>query len=305
MEALIDQFLTSLRVEGGLATNTLHAYRRDLGKLHHYLKKVGVDHPSRVSKSDLVGFLEDLQHQNLSASSVSRCLAGLRGFFRFLHTDFGFPDLLPQFPSPPAKWSRLPKILSETEVTSLLELPSGPKPESHRNSAMVELLYATGLRASELINLEMLHVNLEVGYVLATGKRDKQRIVPMGEKARERLEAYCLHFRAALLRHRSSLALFVTRRGTSLTRQGFWKILRARALQARISKRITPHMLRHSFATHLLAHGADLRSVQMMLGHANISTTQIYTHVERHRLKWVHDELFPRKKASRNSPEKI
>ncbi len=160
---------------------------------------------------------------------------------------------------------------------------------------MLELLYATGLRVSELVGLDYTRVNLDVGYVLVSGKGDKQRVVPMGEPARRKLETYLEGARAALLKGRTSPSLFVTRRGGALTRQGFWKLLRARARQARIATPISPHMLRHSFATHLLDHGADLRSVQAMLGHADIATTQIYTHVERARLKQLHRDLFPRK----------
>ena len=182
------------------------------------------------------------------------------------------------------------------EVTSLLELPENESPEELRDGAMTELLYATGLRVSELINVDLAQVNLEVGHVLATGKRDKQRIVPIGETARRKIERYCQKARPVLLKQNNSSALFITRRGKPMTRQSFWIILRRRALRAGINKRISPHMLRHSFATHLLDHGADLRAVQMMLGHADISTTQIYTHVEQRRLKEVHATYFPRTK---------
>ena len=184
-------------------------------------------------------------------------------------------------------------------MTALLELPVGQGPEDVRDSAMVELMYAAGLRVSELIALDLSAVNLEVGSVLATGKRDKQRMVPIGEVARRKLEDWCRDVRPVLLKGRTSAALFVTRRGAAMTRQSFWNILRLRARRAGIHKPISPHMLRHSFATHLLEHGADLRAVQMMLGHANIATTQIYTHVERTRLKQVHTECFPRKHRRR------
>ena len=196
---------------------------------------------------------------------------------------------------------RLPKTLSEGEVTNLLELPVSQGNEDLRDSAMVELLYATGLRVSELIGLELSNLNLEIGYVLATGKRDKQRVVPIGDKARNILQHYLTSARPAILKKKLSKALFITRLGRSFTRQGFWKLLRARAKRAGIFKSLSPHMLRHSFATHLLEHGADLRSVQMMLGHASITTTQIYTHVEQARLKRIHTELFPRKRRRANS----
>jgi integrase/recombinase XerD len=197
--------------------------------------------------------------------------------------------------SVPRPWARLPRILTQSDVTRLLELPDGTKPEDKRDAAMVELLYATGLRVSELVSLELAHVNLTVGYVLAHGKGSKQRVVPLGEMARRKVDAYLTTARSALIKGRPSPHVFVTRRGGRFTRQGFWKMLRARAMRAGISKAIFPHMLRHSFATHLLDHGADLRSVQVMLGHAQISTTQIYTHVERERLKRLHTDFFPRK----------
>jgi integrase/recombinase XerD len=177
----------------------------------------------------------------------------------------------------------------------LLDVPAHSTPEDQRDRAMIELLYATGLRVSELVSIETLQVNFEVGYLRVTGKGSKQRIVPMGEPARRLLLTYVESVRPRLLKHRSSRFLFVSRRGTPLTRQAFWKTLRARAQRAGVSKSVFPHMLRHSFATHLLGGGADLRSVQTMLGHADIATTQIYTHVERERLKEVHATFFPRR----------
>lgn len=201
----------------------------------------------------------------------------------------------------PRPWVKLPRTLTQNEVTKLLELADGSRPEEQRNAAMVELLYATGLRVSELVNLELSQLNLAVGYVLASGKGAKQRVVPIGDLARRKVGAYLETARGMLVKRRESPNVFVTRRGGKLTRQGFWKLLRLRARRAGMSKPISPHMLRHSFATHLLDHGADLRSVQAMLGHARISTTQIYTHVERKRLKRLHSTLFPRKQRRRAS----
>ena len=302
MDDLIDQYLTNLRVEGGVAGNTVHAYRRDLEKLQAYLALQGMTNPLDVPPH-LTGFLNHLRAQQLSPASVSRCLAAIRGFYRFLSTEHGAPEVLSQLPGAPKQWTKLPKTLSESDVTALLELPVGQGLEDIRDSAMVELMYAAGLRVSELISLPLSAVNVEVGYVQATGKREKQRLVPIGELARRKLVAYCREVRPALLKGRSTPALFVTRRGAPMTRQSFWTILRKRAFRAGIHKPISPHMLRHSFATHLLEHGADLRAVQMMLGHVNIATTQIYTHVEHKRLKQVHDERFPRKRR-RGSPGK-
>jgi len=297
---LVEQFLSAIQVEQGLAQNSLAAYRRDLRKFIQYMERMGMVDPSQFTKRDFTGFLEELRLQDLSPASVARCLAALRGFYKFLHAEHGYSDLVSQLPTAPKKWQRLPKVLTESEVTGILELPLGNSPEELRDAAMVEVLYATGLRVSELIRLEMTHVNMEVGYIMATGKRDKQRIVPIGDKARQLMELYCRQARQTILKNRISTSLFVTRRGTYLTRQGFWKILRIRAKRAGIRKDISPHMVRHSFATHLLEHGADLRAVQMMLGHANIATTQIYTHVEHSRLKRVHDQLFPRKQRNRS-----
>lgn len=298
-DALVDRYLVDLRVEAGLAGNTLEAYRRDLQKLQDFLTARAIRNPAGVTRPVLSEFLAHLRRANLSPASTARCMAALRGFFRFLCRErFLQANPLLNLKTPRA-WVRLPKVLSQAEVSRLLELPEGPQPEGTRDAAMVELLYATGLRVSELINLDVAHVNLSVGYVLASGKGAKQRVVPIGEAARQRLEAYLEQARAALIKGRLIRHLFVTRRGGKLTRQGFWKALRARARRAGIIKPLSPHMLRHSFATHLLDRGADLRSVQMMLGHARITTTQIYTHVERERLKRVHADLFPRKQRRR------
>lgn len=294
LDYLLNHYITILRAERGLAANTLAAYRRDLGKFQLYCKQRNLQDPQELTTQSVLGFLEFLREQDLSPTSVARCMAAIRGFCRFLTMEMGLPDVLAQIPRSPKQWLKLPKTLTETEITRLLDLPPGDGPEELRDVAMVELLYATGLRVSELINVDLAKVNVEVGHVLATGKRDKQRVVPMGEAARKRIEQYCQEARPLLLKENNASALFVTRRGTAMTRQSFWTILRRRALRAGITKRISPHMLRHSFATHLLDHGADLRAVQMMLGHADIATTQIYTHVEQRRLKEVHSKHFPR-----------
>ncbi|MDA0738310.1 MAG: site-specific tyrosine recombinase XerD [Nitrospirae bacterium] len=294
LDYLLNDYITIMRAERGLATNTLEAYRRDLGKFQRYCKEKNLQAPNELTTQFVLGFLEFLRNLALSATSVARCMAAIRGFCRFLTTEKGIPDVLAQIPRSPKQWLKLPKTLTEAEITRLLDLPPGKGPEELRDVAMVELLYATGLRVSELISVDLAKVNVEVGHVLATGKRDKQRVVPMGEAARKKIEQYCQEARPFLLKQNNSSALFVTRRGTAMTRQSFWGILRRRALRAGITKRIYPHMLRHSFATHLLDHGADLRAVQMMLGHADIATTQIYTHVEQRRLKEMHTAHFPR-----------
>lgn len=295
MEQLVERYLNDLRIEAGLASNTLEAYRRDLQKLQRYLELEGMEDPTQVTRQTVSGFLVHLKRSRLSAASSARCLAALRGFYRFLRKEH-LTDHDPLLTvGRPRSWTRLPRTLTQRDVALLLELPIGTEPEAVRDAAMVELLYATGLRVSELVNLEFAQLNLAVGYVLAIGKGSKQRVVPIGEMARRKVQRYLDAARPRLLKARQSANVFVSRRGKKLTRQGFWKMLRGWARRAGISKRISPHMLRHSFATHLLEHGADLRSVQAMLGHARISTTQIYTHVERERLKRLHTEFFPRK----------
>jgi integrase/recombinase XerD len=297
--ALLDRYLEELRIEAGLARNTLEAYRRDLLKFLRYLGEAGVENPAAVTRQIMTGFLAELSRVKLAAASTARCLAALRGFYRFLCRE----RLVSRNPllniEAPRAWKRVPKTLSQREVEGLLDGLRGTRPEDHRDAAMIELLYATGLRVSELVNLDVAQVNLSIGYVLAAGKGSKQRVVPIGDMARSKLVTYLDVARPALLKQRPASALFVSRRGGKLTRQGFWKLLRHRAIRAGITARISPHILRHSFATHLLEHGADLRSVQAMLGHARISTTQIYTHVERERLKRLHTRHFPRKRRDR------
>ncbi|MFM7842274.1 MAG: site-specific tyrosine recombinase XerD [Nitrospira sp.] len=295
MQGLIDRYLGTLRIEGGVARNTLESYRNDLRKLHLFLKALRISDPARVSRQLITDFVGSLTQDKLSPASTGRCLSAVRGLFGFLSRE----RLIRLSPvtdvTVPRRWLRLPKTLTADEVDRLLRVAASNTPEDVRDAAMLELLYATGLRVSELVGLEQAQVNLTVGYVLVQGKGSKQRVVPMGEPARRKLDAYLEAVRPVLLKKRTSPHVFVTRRGGRLTRQGFWKLLRARVRQAQITKPVSPHMLRHSFATHLLDHGADLRSVQAMLGHADIATTQIYTHVERARLKQLHRDRFPRK----------
>lgn len=294
LDPLAERYLRHLRVEGGLSVNTVEAYRRDLSKFQSYMQCTGAVPLRQLTAETVTGFLRSLHEAKLSRASSVRCLSAIRGWFRFLMQEkmieespaIGLPSI--------ARGVRLPKTLSQHEVTALLDLAAVPSLEDLRDRAMVELLYATGLRVSELVTAEVAQVNLDVGYLRVTGKGAKQRVVPMGEGARQLLRQYVDEARPKLLKQRASRYVFVSRRGGPLTRQGFWKLLRLRAQRAGITRVLSPHMLRHSFATHLLEGGADLRSVQVMLGHANIVTTQIYTHVERGRLKRVHDACFPR-----------
>jgi integrase/recombinase XerD len=294
LHPLAERYLSRLRVEGGLSLNTIEAYRRDLTKFHSYLNRIGVVPIGPLTSETLTGFLRSMQEAQLSRASSLRCLSAIRGWLQFLMRE----RIIQENPTiglvPISRGVRLPQTLSQQDVTALLDLGAVPTPEDLRDRAMLELLYATGLRVSELVMAEVALVNLDVGYLRVTGKGAKQRLVPMGERARQLLGQYVSEARPLLLKKRASRYMFVSRRGGPLTRQAFWKLLRHRALRAGIRQIISPHMLRHSFATHLLEGGADLRSVQVMLGHADIATTQIYTHIERGRLKRVHDKYFPR-----------
>jgi integrase/recombinase XerD len=301
-DALVERYLHHLRVEGGLSRNTIEAYRRDLDKFQHYLRGRNIGQLRQVTPDTVRNFLGSLHALKLSAVSSARCLSAVRGWLRFLHEERVI-DAHPALDvSAARRGTRLPKALSAEEVAALLNVPAQATAEDRRDRVMLELLYATGLRVSELVSLELAQVNFDVGYVRVTGKGSKQRIVPMGEPAQRLLLEYVEVIRPQLLRQRQSRILFLSRRGSLLTRQAFWKSLRARAQRAGLNKTVSPHMLRHSFATHLLGGGADLRSVQTMLGHADIATTQIYTHVERERLKQVHARFFPRQARSKTKP---
>jgi integrase/recombinase XerD len=301
-DPLVERYLNHLRVEGGLSRNTIEAYRRDLAKFQGYLHQQEVGRVQEVSSETIRRFLASLQAAQLSQVSSARCLSAVRGWLRFLRQERIIHENPALDVAAGHRGIRLPKTLSPREVMGLLELPAKPTPEDQRDHVMLELLYATGLRVSELIAVETAHVNFDVGYLRVTGKGSKQRMVPMGEPARRLLHRYVELVRPQLLKQRLSRFLFVSRRGRLLTRQAFWKTLRLRAQRAGLTKPISPHMLRHSFATHLLSGGADLRSVQTMLGHADIATTQIYTHVERERLKEVHARFFPRQARRKTKP---
>lgn len=294
LDPLVERYLGQLRVEGGLSLNTLEAYRRDLSKLQTFLVQQRAAMGQAIAPQQLAGFLSSLKYQPLSSASMARTISTLRGWFRFLVRE-GFLSVSPmQDLSVARRAVRLPKTLTMAEVTALLDLPPLPTLEDQRDRTMLELMYASGLRVSELVSAELARLDLGMGCLRILGKGSKERMVPIGETAREALAQYVDHVRPGFLNRRPSHAIFVSRRGGPLTRQAFWKIVNRRAKRAGIVKPISPHMLRHSFATHLLEGGADLRSVQAMLGHANIATTQIYTHVDRSRLKQVHRQFFPR-----------
>ncbi|HEX7230109.1 MAG TPA: site-specific tyrosine recombinase XerD [Candidatus Binatia bacterium] len=292
----IDAFLSMVAVEKGLAWNTVQAYGRDLAKLANYLEARGISSWREVDATQIRSFIGSLRATGLSSRTVARHGVTVRQLLSFLQAEGRIrPALLPAFSLPRAP-RKLPQILSAEDVRKLLAQPVATKPLGARDRAMLEILYASGLRVSELVTLQSTQVNFQGDYLIIKGKGGKTRAVPFGRWARERLSEYLNGSRRALLKGRSSAYVFVTRSAKPLTRQGFWKLIRAYALAAGIDKRVTPHTLRHSFATHLLEGGADLRSVQAMLGHADISTTQIYTHVDGARLKKVHREHHPRER---------
>lgn len=291
-DLISDQFLNHLRVEKGLAKNSVESYARDLMNFLSFLETKALS-PLRASQDDLMDFISHLAGR-LSVRSIARNISALKGFYRFLVSEGEIATNPARLLTAPKLPRRLPGVLSRREVERLLTQPDATTSRGDRDRAMLELLYATGLRVSELIQLKIPNVNLEAGFVRTLGKGSKERMVPVGAKALEALKNYLGHGRPGLLKRRSSSYLFLSPRGKAMTRQGFWKIIKRYGLKAGIRKELTPHSLRHSFASHLLECGADLRSVQIMLGHSDISTTQIYTHVTRERLKEIHQKYHPR-----------
>jgi integrase/recombinase XerD len=288
----LDRYLESLAVERGLSRNTVDGYRNDLTRLGAALVKKGGDLLA-AGAADLSAHMRDLQRQGLSPRSSARALSAIRGFYENLVSTGERPDNPSVNLLPPKLWKPLPKVLSEGEVESLLAAPKIETPRGLRDRAMLELLYATGLRVSELVGLQLPQLRLDVGFLVAFGKGNKERVVPVGEQAEHWTRRYLRETRPDLAQGRHQ-AVFVNRFGEGMTRQGFWKIVKAYGREAGIRAPLSPHVLRHSFATHLLEHGADLRAVQTMLGHADISTTQIYTHIHQQRLKSLYDRFHPR-----------
>jgi integrase/recombinase XerD len=293
-DALLDAFTDYLSIERGLAYNSIVAYSADLLRYIEFCTESGVKHPAEVNSEHVRAFFSHLKHAGLGVRSRARYLAALRGLYTFALDEC----LLGQNPvddiETPKLLHTLPHVLSIAEVEALLETCSSGNSLGMRDRAMLEVLYACGLRVSELVSLQLNDYHPASAYIKTMGKGDKERIVPIGEEAMELLQHYLEHGRPALLRGRRSNYVFLNRSAGGLTRQGFWKIIKRRALEAGIDKNVTPHTLRHSFATHLLENGADLRVVQVLLGHADISTTQIYTHVTREHLQRVHDRYHPR-----------
>ncbi|MGA6924424.1 MAG: site-specific tyrosine recombinase XerD [Desulfosarcina sp.] len=290
----VESYQIFLTIEKGLSEKTIAAYRTDLFRFGRFLEKKKIPVFGGVDAGVILSYLIHLRDRGLVARSRARHLVTLRGFFKFLVDE----KIVGKNPARqidlPKTTLHLPEVLSVTDVQSLIDAPDRNTPEGLRDAAMLELLYGAGLRVSELTRVEMTGINLEAGFVRVFGKGAKERVVPVGRLALSAIREYLDRSRPQLLKYRSSVHLFVTRRGGAMTRQGFWNLIGRYGRLAKLNKKITPHSLRHSFATHLLEGGADLRAVQMMLGHADISTTQIYTHVAHRQLVEAHKKYHPR-----------
>lgn len=293
MHKLIDSYLNFLAVEKGASLHTLDAYGRDLGRYAQFMAKKGIT-AEKIKPDSIVSFLGELKQQGMSSRSVNRVLAAMRGFHKFLLRERAAEEDPAGHIEPAKTWLHLPDTLSREEMEIMLRAPDPTTVAGLRDRAMLELMYATGLRVSELISLTMNSLNEQTGFLIAFGKGSKERIVPVGRVALGYVRQYLDTVRPGLARRGSSNTLFLGRSGKGLTRQAFWKIVRKYANKAGLAKKIHPHTFRHSFATHLLEGGADLRSVQIMLGHSDIATTQIYTHVTKDRLREVHKKFHPR-----------
>ena len=295
MSAHVDEYLAHLRYERRLADHTLESYSRDLVDLSRFA--AGLERPlEQLTRQDLEAFVRSLMSDGKSPRSVARLVACVRGFYRFLALHQHISENPAVDLAAPRAWKVLPKFLSAEDVERLLHAPDISTPRGLRDRALIELLYATGLRVSELVALRPQDLHLDAGYLTTTGKGDKQRVVPVGDEAGEWVTRYVREARPVLLGARNSPRLFVNARGggPGITRVGFWKILKGYGKTLGISRQISPHVLRHSFATHLLERGADLRAIQMMLGHADLSTTQIYTHILDARMRALYDRFHPR-----------
>lgn len=294
MRALVDQFIDYLLVERGLAENTLDAYRQDLGLYLQYLESNKIVQIQDTKRTDIISFLIELREQGKATSTIARKIASIRAFYQFLLAD-KYIELDPsQNLDSPKLEKHLPRVLTIEQIDYLLSLPKTDTVLGIRDKAMLELLYATGVRVSELVSLKVEDLNLSMGFVKCLGKGSKERIIPVGGQAVDALKNYLEQAYYTIYKQHSNNSLFLNRHGRELTRQGFWGILKNYEKRMHLDFSITPHTIRHTFATHLLENGADLRSVQEMLGHADIATTQIYTHVTKARLREVYSNTHPR-----------
>ncbi len=294
MQKQLQEYTNYLAVEKGLSKNTLESYRRDLNKFIAFLNKREVVNPEKVDREDINFFLAELKANKSATSTISRTIASIRSFFNFLMEE-GFIESNPalNLESPKIE-KKLPRVLTTSEIDRLLGQPRPGDHKGLRDKAMLELLYASGIRVSELIDLNLSDFDPRVGYLRCRGKGQKERIVPIGSVAINSVNEYMSKARSRLCKNNGETALFVNQHGNRMTRQGFWKILKKYAFKSNIDGEITPHTIRHSFATHLLENGADLRSVQEMLGHSDIATTQVYTQITRKKIREVYDKTHPR-----------
>ena len=291
--AAVDRFLDALWAEHGLSKNTLGAYRADLLALNRRLVSRRVD-LVRATRADILEYIAWRVDARAKPRSTARQLSSFRRFYRYLLREGVITEDPTARIAMPKTGRALPQSLTEAEVEALLAAPAVADPRGHRDRTMLELLYATGVRVSELINLKLSQINLNQGVLRIVGKGDRERLIPLGDEAQDWVRAFIAGPRAGILRERQTEYLFPTRRGERMTRQAFWHIVRRHAKAAGIAKQLSPHTVRHAFATHLLNHGADLRVVQLLLGHSDVSTTQIYTHVARARMKELHARHHPR-----------
>jgi len=291
---MLETFLTYLVVIKGLSKNTSQSYKTDIEKLFTFVERKELDSITRLNSNLISEFLAELNISGLNISSINRCIVSIKQFFKYLMLENIIKtDPTADLVSPRMK-TTIPDVLSLEDIEKILNVPDLTKFEGIRDSAMLEVLYASGLRVTELVELKQVNINYDHGYLIVMGKGSKERIVPIGLTSIKKINDYFELSRPHLVKNELSDYLFITRRGTCFTRQGFWKLIKAYAKEAGIVKNISPHTIRHSFATHLLERGADLRTIQLLLGHSDISTTQIYTHVETKRLREIHKKYHPR-----------
>lgn len=294
MRALLDEFLNYLSVERGLSKNTISSYRTDILSFIDRMEKSGIKDIDKVKRQDITNHMLYMKDKGISGNSISRALVAIKMFYRFLVQEHLTRDNTAGVLESPKLIRPLPNVLNIAEVDKLLTVPDLRDWMGIRDRAALELMYASGMRVSEMVDLTMEGLNLDVGFIKCRGKGDKERIVPIGKSAKEAVARYMEKVRPRLLKKGDDKHLFLSRLGKKISRQSFWKMIKTNAKRARIKKVITPHTLRHSFATHLLERGADLRVVQEMLGHADIATTQFYTHIDKSRLKSIHKKFHPR-----------
>ena len=294
MKVLIEEYMVFLRAEKGLSRNTIEAYNKDLELFASFMAERDIDSPRHVKRSDIIDFMDEERIRGIASSSLCRRLVAIKTFFSFLRMRHFIAENITEVLDSPKIWHLLPEVMSPEEVDKLLSMPSKKNALGVRDKAILEVFYAGGFRVSEVAGLKLGDLNFDVGCVKCRGKGDKERIVPLGRKALSAVKRYLMDSREVILGKRSSYDLFVTRRGNGFSRKGLWKLVKIYARLSGIKKEIKPHTFRHSFATHLLANGADLTAVQEMLGHADISTTQIYTYVDKGRLRDAHRKFHPR-----------